>query len=102
VSRQLQRAVEQYVASGGNPDVVPTDLPGSQRPHGEAAGPEAVRDDISGEGAAIDPEARWLDRAAAVIEERLGGLGNGYLEALVSRFDHHMAHDPPPAPGKVP
>jgi len=38
---------------------------------------------------AIDPDARWLDRAAAVIEGRLGRLGNGYLETLVARFDAH-------------
>lgn len=72
VTRQLRSAVEQYVASGGNPDAVPREQ--------AAAGP-----DIPG----IDPDARWLDRAAAVVEGRLRGLGHGYLESLVSRFDEH-------------
>jgi hypothetical protein len=66
VSHRLQKAVESYVASGGNPDA---------RVAAEA-------------DAAIDPDqARWLDRAASRVEARLGRLGNGYLQALVARFE---------------
>ncbi|MEO5770140.1 MAG: hypothetical protein ABIS92_17425, partial [Polyangia bacterium] len=80
VSKQLQKAVEQYVASGGNPDAVPADA------RSDASGQRGGE----GDGAVdslIDPEARWLDRAAAVIEDRLGRLGNGYVESLLTRFD---------------
>lgn len=80
VTRQLRAAVEQYVASGGNPDAVPRD---EQRP---ATGTDAADPaDIPG----LDPDARWLDRASAVVEDRLGRLGSGYLEGLVTRFDAH-------------
>ena len=72
MSQRLQKAVESYVASGGNPDA---------RAAADAA-------------AAIDPEqARWLDRAAARVEARLGGLGNGYLQALVTRFESGWTED---------
>ena len=44
---------------------------------------------------ARDPaESRWLDRAASLVEDRLGRLGNGYLEALLGRFDHHWSQNP--------
>jgi hypothetical protein len=101
VSRQLQRAVEHYVASGGNPDAVPVDLPRdrSGRTHDRnAASPKDATH--AAEADAIDPDARWLDRAAAVIEDRLGRLGTGYLESLLSRFDDHLAApQPAPRPG---
>ncbi len=32
-------------------------------------------------------EARWLDRAAAAVEERLGRLGHSYLAGLVRAFE---------------
>ena len=72
VSRQLQRAVEQYVASGGNPDAVPVESDATPDP-GRAA------------------DERWLDRAASFVEDRLVRLGDGYLESLLGRFDHHLA-----------
>ena len=92
VSRQLQRAVEHYVASGGNPDAVPVDLPRDRNGRTQdrkAASPKDATH--AAEADAIDPDARWLDRAAAVIEDRLGRLGSGYLESLLSRFDDHLA-----------
>lgn len=101
VSKQLQKAVEQYVASGGNPDAVPADV----RP-GES-GRRGGEEDGTGQGgdvdSLIDPEARWLDRAAAVIEERLGRLGNGYIGSLLSRFDEHLAKaaTEPAPPGSI-
>lgn len=105
VSRQLQKSVEQYVASGGNPDAVPTDLP---RPSATAsAGGDGTATDAGGDKVPAtgdsDPEARWLDRAASLIEGRLSRLGNGYLVSLLSRFDEHLASDPPaPHPGSAP
>jgi hypothetical protein len=74
MSNRLQKAVETYVASGGNPE----------------ARAAAAREADS----AIDPEnARWLDRAASRVEARLGQLGNGYLQALVGRFESGWNHE---------
>jgi len=89
VTRQLRAAVEQYVASGGNPDAVPNR--DAVRPAPPAA-PGDVGTNGNGEDThlpGIDPDARWLDRAAAVIEGRLSRVGSGYLETLVTRFDAH-------------
>jgi hypothetical protein len=101
VSRQLQRAVEQYVASGGNPDAVANDLPRAQAgAHEEGAATDREAADEFADAPGLDPEARWLDRAAAVIEHRLSRLGGGYVEALLTRFDQHLAqhlgNDPRP------
>ena len=71
VTRRLQRAVEQFVASGGNPDAIP-------------------RDDE------LDPEqARWLDRAATHVEAGLSRLGGGYLESLLDHFERHLGQRQP-------
>lgn len=91
VTRQLRAAVEQYVASGGNPDAVP---------NRNAPDPAVTGDQKSTDIPGIDPDARWLDRAAALIEGRLGRVGSGYLEGLVSRFDAHferLSRQPSPA-----
>jgi hypothetical protein len=87
VTRQLRAAVEQYVASGGNPDAVPRDerRPGATDDQSQAGSEAGDAADIPG----LDPDARWLDRAAAVVENRLGRLGSGYIEGLVTRFDAH-------------
>jgi hypothetical protein len=54
-------------------------------------------------GAGDEEEARWLDRAARVVEERLAGLGNDYLGALVDRFEQRWRERPQPAnPGVLP
>jgi hypothetical protein len=84
VGKQLQRAVDQYVASGGNPDAVPVE--------------PAKTADITEIGAGVDtetepgvdPDARWLDRATTVVESRLSRLGQGYLQSLLTRFEHHL------------
>jgi|GEM_PF-828112 len=106
VSRQLQHAVERYVASGGNPDVAPFSPP--PRPEGRvdegrideggfdesqvgSRGVDPAFDGTPADFRGLAPDARWLDRAAALIEQRLSGLGNGYLESLLSRFDSHLA-----------
>jgi len=71
VSRRVQKAAELYMASGGRPD---------------AARPT--------EDAPLDPEeARWIDRAASRVEERLGRLGGGYLRALLARFEQRWNGD---------
>jgi hypothetical protein len=64
VTDRLQRAAEQYVATGGNPDAA-----------------KASDSAVDGEG------ARWLDRAASLVDERLSKLGSGYLEGLIAAFD---------------
>jgi hypothetical protein len=51
-------------------------------------------------------EARWLDRASAAVEDRLGRAGQSYLTRLVVAFERHLktaaeaaARTPtPPAP----
>jgi len=40
-------------------------------------------------------EDRWIDRAARVVEDRLGGLGHDYLAALVDRFEVRWRARPP-------
>ncbi|HEY4184501.1 MAG TPA: hypothetical protein VGP07_05495 [Polyangia bacterium] len=71
MSRRLQRAAELYVASGGRPDAA---RPDSEEP--------------------LDPdEARWVDRAASRVEDRLGRLGGGYLRSLLGRFEERWNSD---------
>ncbi|MBC8133412.1 MAG: hypothetical protein H7X95_10570 [Deltaproteobacteria bacterium] len=102
-SKQLQKAVEQYVASGGNPDAVPTDLPRPSKAgvHSDFSSDEHATDATMGAGG-VDPDARWLDRAAGLIEDRLGRLGNGYIESLLTRFDQHLAREPVREPEALP
>jgi hypothetical protein len=47
-------------------------------------------------------ETRWLDRAARLIEERLSGLGNGYLGTLVDDFEVRWRSRPQDPPGPPP
>jgi hypothetical protein len=45
-------------------------------------------------------ESRWIDRAARLVEDRLAGLGNGYLGSLIDDFEERWRSRPqdPPAP----
>lgn len=71
VSRRVQKAAEMYVASGGRPD--------------------AAR---AAEDTPLEPdEARWIDRAASRVEERLGRVGGGYLRVLLARFEQRWNDD---------
>jgi hypothetical protein len=95
VSRQLQRAVEHYVSTGGNPEAAPFDpprKPGPRADGGESRGAGSANGAAASAGS-LDPDARWLDRAAAVIEEGLGRLGKGYLESLLAKFDDALAQE---------
>jgi hypothetical protein len=71
MSRRLQRAAEIYVASGGRPDAARPDSDGPFAPE----------------------EARWVDRAASRVEDRLGRLGDGYLRSLLARFEERWNSD---------
>jgi len=71
VSRRVQKAAELYVASGGRPDAA------------RAAEDTPLAPD----------EARWIDRAASRVEERLSRLGDGYLRALLTRFEERWNGD---------
>lgn len=82
VSGRLQKAVERYVASGGNPDALPKV-------------DEAADDATNGGGA--PGSQQWLDRAAGQVESRLGTIGNRYLEALLDNFERHWRHQKPQA-----
>jgi hypothetical protein len=67
-NEHIGRAARRWVQSGGT---TTDELPGQPDGGADAAG----------------GEARWLDRAAKVVEGRLGGLGHGYLTALVTTFE---------------
>ncbi|HMC93242.1 MAG TPA: hypothetical protein VKO16_00575 [Polyangia bacterium] len=54
-------------------------------------------------GDGLDPdeagvEARWVDRAAAAVEDRLARAGQSYLLGLVTAFERRLRAEPPPAP----
>jgi hypothetical protein len=51
---------------------------------GRTADPGDDRTEVDGE------EARWLDRASAAVEERLGRVGHTYLTRLVTAFERHL------------
>jgi uncharacterized protein (DUF697 family) len=64
VNRKMSTLLERWVRSRGNP--------------------EALQDDdseLSGD------DARWLDRAAELVDARLLALGNEYLDTLIGRFE---------------
>jgi len=64
VNRKMSTLLERWIRSRGNP--------------------EALQDDdaeLSGD------DARWLDKAAEVVDARLLSLGNEYLDALVGQFE---------------
>ena len=70
MSQRLQKAMETYVATGGNPEA-------------------AVN-----QGGDLDPdEERWLDRAATRVDTRLGQLGQGYLRSLLAHFERLWNQD---------
>jgi hypothetical protein len=75
ISQRLNTYAQRWAASGGRG--APFD-PAADLPPEDAAGTE-----------------RWLDRAARVVEERLGGLGNDYLGGLVDRFEEGWKNRPP-------
>lgn len=77
VSERLTAYAQRWVGTGGNPDI----------PFDAAAG-------LGGDGAGANDNARWLDRASRVVEDRLGGLGNDYLGALVDRFEERWRSRP--------
>jgi hypothetical protein len=79
VSQRLQKTVEQFVASGGNPDLV------AKIEEAQGAIPEGASE-------------RWLDRAAALVESRIAGIGNHYLESLLANFERHWQQSTAPSP----
>jgi hypothetical protein len=74
VSERLTTYAERWSRTGGRTDV-PVEPPDAE--------------------AAADG-GRWLDRAARLVEERLGGLGNDYLGTLVDGFEKRWRERPPP------
>ncbi len=84
IGERMAAAVQRFGASGGNPDVILDET--------ERTGPEGA------------VNARWLDRATRLVEERLSGLGQDYLGALVDRFEtdwrnRPVGAAPPASPG---
>jgi hypothetical protein len=78
ISRRLQKAVERYVASGGNPDALPR------------GDPEDAQDDQTANDGPDGPASKqWLDRATVEVESRITRVGNRYLEALLDNFERH-------------
>lgn len=72
-SRRLQKTVEHFVASGGNPDLI------AKIEEGETV------EGAGGEG----PQQRWIDRATAQVEARIAAIGTHYLETLIANFERH-------------
>lgn len=93
MSNRFERAAEQWVRTGGQPDRAGASDPDA----------EAHKDGDAGAGAEAE-NARWLDRAAAAVEGRLNQLGTNYLRTLVRSFEQRWrqaeAAGPaaPPAP----
>jgi hypothetical protein len=81
VSQRLNTYAQRWVSSGGRG--APFD-PATDLPPEDAQGAE-----------------KWLDRAARVVEERLAGLGNDYLGALIDRFEEGWKNRPAEAPEPV-
>jgi len=77
----------------------------------ESGGKSTDPDEASEIGDAAE-EVRWLDRAAAAVESRLGRAEHGYLAGLMQAFERHWraaearraaaAAAPPPAAGPPP
>jgi hypothetical protein len=82
MSERLTSYAQRWAASGGRG--APFD-PAVDLPPEDAAGTE-----------------KWLDRAARVVEERLGALGNDYLGVLVDRFEERWKNRPPDPPDPAP
>jgi hypothetical protein len=68
MSSRFERAAEQWIRSGGNPEAM----------NAAAASADAETD---------SENARWLDRATALVEGRLNSLGTSYLRTLVASFE---------------
>jgi uncharacterized protein (DUF697 family) len=64
VNRRIAVLLERWIRSRGNPEALQND-----------------DGDLDGD------DARWLDRAAEVVDSRLAALGNEYLDTLVGRFE---------------
>jgi hypothetical protein len=75
ISQRLNAYAQRWAATGGRG--APFD-PATDLPPEDAEGTE-----------------RWLDRAARVVEESVGALGNDYLGGLVDRFEDGWKNRPP-------
>ena len=80
MSAKVERAAHRWAESGGR-----------------SADPgDALDADEAGVG------ARWVDRAAGAVEERLARAGHGYLLGLVTAFERRLkAAEPPAAPARA-
>jgi hypothetical protein len=86
LSERIRLAAEQWAESGG----------------------KSTDPDVGGEVGDAGEEVRWLDRAAAAVESRLGRVEQGYLSGLVQSFERRWreaeaqkatAPDAPPPAG---
>lgn len=89
-TEHLERASRRWAESGGTTTegAGPESDPPPSPPAGSAAGPADGATGASpdlGDGRADD--GRWVDRAARVVEGRLGLLGHGYLITLIRTFE---------------
>lgn len=75
VSERLTAHAQRWAQTGGRPEA-PFDSP-----------PEAAAGDAD--------DARWLDRAVQLVDERVSGLGNEYLGTLIDAFEHRWRTRPP-------
>ena len=94
MSNRFERAAEQWVRTGGQPERAGAAEPDAE-PHKEG----------DADAKAEAENARWLDRASAAVEGRLNQLGTSYLRTLVRSFEQRWRQAeaagpaaPPPNP----
>jgi hypothetical protein len=80
VSGRVERAAQHWANSGGR--TTDSSVPGA----GNEASAEVGGDEAAAAAGSSD-DARWLDKAAAAVESRLGRAGQGYLSVLVRSFE---------------
>jgi hypothetical protein len=74
MSSRFEHAAQQWMRTGGHPPAQEAADAGAET----GADPSAPPD---------EENARWLDRAAAAVENRLNHLGSSYLRTLVRSFE---------------
>jgi hypothetical protein len=76
VSERIERAAHHWAETGGR-----SADPGDAT---EAAPPSSPPE---GQPSEVEPEARWLDKAAGAVESRLGRAEQNYLTVLIRAFE---------------
>jgi hypothetical protein len=81
---QLERASRHWAESGGTTTEGPSPEEDSPADATEAGAAPGASPSLNGNSVA---EARWVERAARVVEGRLATMGQGYLTTLIRNFE---------------